>query len=140
MWRTRCRLRGWTLCASWDLADLVQDRPPRLAPWLTHLGQSLRTEVQYFQTYRVIGANSWARFIPPATMRAFVQVEGIVTNVGKRTPEEHDIAREFVDEEDVLTMAKSLEHRPSITAQFGHANRRNDARRRRSWKALKFIA
>jgi hypothetical protein len=95
---------GWVLCVGWPLVALADARPPDYGPFASELAATLRTEVQYFATHRVVEAHGWARATPSGLARAYLFVGESgekVLDIGGQTDEEKALGFAFFDPESV---------------------------------------
>lgn len=92
---------GWTLCVGTALFPYADRRPPQFGDLAVRLSSTLKTEVQFFATHRVVEAHAWARATPQGLARAYLYVGEsgeTVLNLGAPAAEEQALGFAFFDE------------------------------------------
>ncbi len=127
---------GWTLVVGCPFLRAADGSPPVLDELVASWAQAIGCEVQFYVTHRGVEAHGWARATPGGSVRAFVYEagQGVVLEVGERTPEERaakalkrptedhvmDLAAKWSVDPSVLDQ-RELEVGPGFLASFGDA-------------------
>jgi hypothetical protein len=93
-------ISGWTLCAGVALLQMTEGRPPEFVASVQILASTLRTEVQYFATHRVVELHAWARASPSGLARAYMFIGesgDTVIDIGSKSAEETALGFAFAD-------------------------------------------
>ncbi|MGM9484451.1 hypothetical protein ACS5PN_24865 [Roseateles sp. NT4] len=91
-------LEGWTLVMSKDFLDLAGGSPPSFVDLLCKASAELRTEVQFFASYRVCEVHGWARATQGELSRAYCydgSSGDIVIDHGEPTAQEVALGHRF---------------------------------------------
>ena len=86
---------GWTLLVSQSLPSPQGPEPDEAIALVRRLSRELGAEVQLFATHRVSEYHAWLRAIGGELVRGYASCEGVLLDVGGRSPEEVALGFEY---------------------------------------------